>query len=161
MKRLLKCAALAALMLGGTGVASAGVNVTYANPDKFVDVPWKERDRQAVLKELNAHFAKLASRLPPGQDLNVEVLDIDLAGYVYPARWGVNEIRVVRGMADWPHMRLRYSITENGQVLKSGEEDLQNMSYAQRVNRYFSSDSLRYEKQMLDEWFRDRVVAVR
>lgn len=159
MKQMLKCAAIGALILAGTGAASAGVNVSYARPDQFADVPWNDRERQAVLKDLTGHFAKLASRLPPGQDLNVEVLDIDLAGYVWPARWGGNEIRVVRGMADWPHMRLRYTITQIGQVLKSGEEDLQNMSYSDRASRYFSSDSLRYEKQMIDDWFRNRIAA--
>lgn len=157
MNKLFGCAVVAAL-LAGPGVASAGVNVSYAKPDQFADVPWNERDRLAVLKELTAHFAKLASRLPPGQDLTVEVLDIDLAGYVWPSRWGANEIRVVRGMADWPHMRLRYTITQDGQVLRSGEEDLQNMNYSGRVSRYFSSDSLRYEKQMLDDWFRNRIA---
>jgi hypothetical protein len=159
MKHLCRHAVLAALMLAGTGAAVAGVNVSYAKPEQFADVPWNERERQAVLQEFNAHFAKLATRLPPGQDLTVEVLDIDLAGYMRPARWGVNEIRVVRGGADWPHMRLRYTVTENGQVVKSGVEDLQSMSYTQRPTRYFVSDTLRYEKQMLDEWFRDRVAA--
>lgn len=159
MKQLLRHAVLATAMLAGAGAATAGVNVTYAQPERFADVPWNERDRQALLQEINAHFAKLAKQLPPGQDLNIEVLDIDLAGYLRPTRWSMSEIRIVRGMADWPNMRLRYTVTQDGQVVKQGEDLVQNMGYTQRPNRYFDTDTLRYEKQMLDEWFRERIAA--
>lgn len=158
MKHLLRKIACLAATLAIAGSAAAGVNVTYQAPEQFADVghhPWQ---RQEVLKELSEHFTKLASRLPQGQTLNVEVLDIDLAGRIRPVRWNFHDIRVMDGGADWPHIKLRYSITQDGQVLKSGEEVVQNMMYTNRLNRYFSGDLLRYEKQMLDDWFKDKVA---
>jgi hypothetical protein len=147
-----------AAALAMTAPAFAGVNVTYQAPEQFADIghyPWQ---RQEILLELSEHFKKLASRLPAGQTLNVEVLDIDLAGRQRPVRWSLYDIRVIDGGADWPHIKLRYSITENGQVIKSGEEMVQNMMYTNRLNRYFTGDTLRYEKQMLDDWFKDKLA---
>lgn len=158
MKHVIRLAAGAAL-LAAAGAASAGVNVSYVAPEEFADVPYSEVERQKLLRELTDHFGKLARQLPPGQDLNVEVLDIDLAGQLKPVRWAVQDIRIMTGGADWPHMTLRYTITQDGKVIKSGQERLQNMGYTHRMNRYFSSETLRYEKQMLDDWFKERIAA--
>ncbi len=35
------------------------------------------------------------------------------------------------------------------------------MNYTHRMNRYFSSETLRYEKQMLDDWFKQNIIAAR
>jgi hypothetical protein len=70
------------------------------------------------------------------------------------------DIRVMRGGADWPRMQLRYSLESNGQVLKSGEAQLSSMDYMDRVSRYFDSDTLRYEKQMIDTWFAKEIGPV-
>ena len=43
-------------------------------------------------------------------------------------------------------MHLRYTLEENGQVLRSGDEHLSNMNYQQRLGRHSDSDPLRYEK---------------
>jgi hypothetical protein len=50
-------------------------------------------------------------------------------------------------------MRLRYTVEQGGQVVASGEADLSDMMYLQRMNRYFDGDPLRFEKTMIDEWF--------
>jgi hypothetical protein len=60
---------------------------------------------------------------------------------------------VLRGAADWPRIQLRFSLEQNGQVLKSGEAQLSDMNYLNHINRYFDGESLRYEKQMIDDWF--------
>ena len=151
--------AVAAALLAAAGAASAGVNVKYVAPEDFADVPYSDVERDRLLRELSDHFGKLAKQLPPGQDLNVEVLDIDLAGQLKPMRWAVQDIRVMTGGADWPHITLRYTITQDGQVIKSGQERVQNMNYTHRMNRYFASETLRYEKQMLDDWFKQTVAA--
>jgi hypothetical protein len=145
--------AAAALALAACGAVQAEVNVTYVKPDQFSDVPYGVREREQVMKDLTAHFNRLGQQLPAGQTLKVEVLDVDLAGWVYPRRWGPDDIRVLRGGADWPHMHLRYTLEEGGKVLRSGDRELANMMYQQRMNRYPSDDPLRYEKQMMDDWF--------
>jgi len=144
---------LAVLLLAFAGAASAGVTVKYEDPDNFQDMPRWEKDRDQILKDLSAHFAKLGQKLPPGQDLNIVVKDIDLAGREWPSRRRIEDIRILRGGADWPTMHLTYTLEQNGQVIKSGDEHVSNMMYLNRLNRYTDGDGLRYEKQMLDEWF--------
>jgi hypothetical protein len=147
---------VAALLLAATaGAASAGVTVTYEQPEKFRDMPFSQVDREELLRQLSEHFAKLGQDLPPGQNLRISVKDIDLAGRIEPARWNFNnDIRLLRGGADWPTMQLSYVLEENGQVLRSGEAKINNMMYLERLNRYSSGDPLRFEKQMVDEWFK-------
>jgi hypothetical protein len=145
---------LAALLLAGTaGAACAQVSVSYVKPEEFVDVPRGELERERVLKEFTSYFSTLDKKLPAGQQLKIEVLDIDLAGRLWPRRSGGDDIRVMNGGADWPHMKLRYTLEQNGTVLRSGDGELSNMMYQQRFTRYSDSDPLRYEKQMIDDWF--------
>lgn len=158
MNILIKQAALAAMLLMVAGAAAAGATVTYKEPEHFSDVPYAPWERERLLKALTAHFDVLAARLPPGQTLAVEVTDLDLAGRIYPHRFNAPiDLRVLNGGADWPHMTLRYTISEGGKVLKTGEERLANMSYLQRQNRY-RNDTLKYEKQMLDDWFKEAIA---
>lgn len=162
MNPLIKRAALAGMFLLAAGSASAGATVTFAEPEQFTDVPTSFWERERVLKHLTTHFDALAAKLPAGQELSVEVLDLDLAGRTWPGRTlAAHDLRILHGGADWPHIKFRYTITQGGSVLKSGEENLSNMSYLHRMNRYVSSDLLRYEKQMLDDWFKENVIAAR
>ncbi|MBV7538368.1 DUF3016 domain-containing protein [Duganella sp. sic0402] len=148
-------AGLTALL--ASSAALAEVSVSYVKPEDFTDVPRGEVDRERTLKDFSDYFATLDKKLPQGQSLKIEVLDIDLAGRLYPRRAG-DDIRVLTGGADWPRIRLRYTLEENGTVLRSGEDQLSNMNYQWSRTGYFDNDTLRYEKQMLDEWFKKTVV---
>lgn len=159
MNAIFRHAALAGLLLLAAGSAAAGAKVTFVQPEKFTDLPFSTWDREDVLKDLRAHFDKLAAKLPAGQQLNVEVTDVDLAGRTWPSRFSGRDIRILNGGADWPRISLRYTITQDGQVVKSGQEDLADMSYLQHMTRFASDDSLAYEKRMLDRWFRERIAA--
>lgn len=149
----LVAAALATGAALTAGAALAGATVTYIEPDKFIDVPFSPIDRERVLKELTDHFTRLGKQLPAGQELTVEVTELDLAGRIEPTRRSGNEIRLLTGGADWPRMHVRYRLTQDGQVLNSGEADLASLNYLQEMNRYGSSETLRHEKQMIDAWF--------
>jgi hypothetical protein len=148
---------LAAAVLLAGGAAWADVSVTFVKPEEFADVPRNGIDRDRTLKDFSDYFATLNKKLPAGQNLKVEILDIDLAGRLWPRRTG-DDIRVMNGGADWPHIHLRYTLEQDGQVLRSGDEHISNMMYQQRINRYSDGDPLRYEKQMLDEWFDKTIV---
>lgn len=153
MKPLMRQLALAGLcLLSAGGALAAEVTVNYIEPGKFADMPFEPWERENVLKDLTEHFQKLGKQLPPGQNLTIEVLDIDLAGRIYPNMRGQN-LRVLRGGADWPRMRLRYRLEAGGQVLASGDAELSDMMYMQRNNRFSDGDTLRFEKQMIDDWF--------
>lgn len=157
--RLLKQTVLAAVAaLLASSAVMAQVSVTYVKPEDFSDVPRGVIDRDRTLKDFTDYFKTLDKKLPAGQQLKIEVLDIDLAGRLYPRR-AADDIRVMNGGADWPRMQLKYTLEQDGQVLRSGEEQLSNMNYQQgRLGGYFDSDPLRYEKQMLDDWFNKSIV---
>jgi len=159
MNTTLRSAALAGLFLLSSGSALAGATVTYDQPERFSDLPFPTWERERVLKELSAHFDKLAAQLPAGQDLKVEVLNVDLAGELRPNYRGSEELRILKGGADWPHMHLRYAIEQDGKVIKSGDEHLSDMNYMRQNSRYFSGDFLRHEKRMLDTWFKETLAA--
>ena len=86
----------------------------------------------------------------------MEFLDIDLAGDVFP-RVPVRDIRVTKGQADWPRIHVRYSIEQDGQVIRSVEQKLADPNYQLGVNMY-QQDLYGYEKQMLDNWFRKEIL---
>jgi hypothetical protein len=159
MRLITRTLLAAAASLLAAGAAWADVSVTFVKPEEFTDVPRNAIDRERLQKDFTEYFATLDKKLPAGQKLSVEVLDIDLAGRLWPRRAG-DDIRVMNGGADWPHMHLRYRLEQDGQTLRSGDEHLSNMMYQQRMSRYSDSDPLRYEKQMVDEWF-DKTVAPR
>lgn len=153
-------AALAVLLALGTALpATAAVTVTFVQPDNYRDLPFSQLERERLLKDFGEYFAKLETSLPAGQDLRIDVLDMDMAGRIVPTFRAGQDLRVLRGGADWPHMKLRYTLSANGQVLSSGEEMLSDMSYLNHINKYSDGDSLRYEKRMVDEWFNKKFKA--
>lgn len=155
-KRMLQ-AIVAGVFAAASGLASAAATVTYADLDKMTDVPRFRVDRESMVYQLNEHFNHLAEKLPAGQELKVEVLDIDLAGDVFP-RVPVQDIRVMKGRADWPRIELRYTIEQNGQVVKSGGGTVADMNYLMGYNSY-RNEIYSHEKQMLDDWFKKEVLA--
>jgi hypothetical protein len=153
MNTKLRSLALAGLVLLSAGGASAAVTVAFSHPEHYGDMPFAPSDREQILKDLSEHFARLGQRLPPGQDLRVEVLDLNLAGRIHPNFRGQQDVRILRGGADWPHMKVRYTLESDGKVIDSGVDDLSDMAYLDRVMRFSEGDRLRYEKQMIDDWF--------
>lgn len=158
MKSTLMKAALAGLFALTAGGASAGVTVKYIESDKFADLPFSPWDREQTLEQLTDYFAKLGEQLPAGQDLEIEVTDIDLAGREYPNMRSGRELRILKGTADWPIINLRYTLTQDGQVRKVGDSRLSDMNYMQRINRFSDSDALRAEKRMIEDWFNETIL---
>ncbi|GGY73387.1 DUF3016 domain-containing protein [Pseudoduganella plicata] len=159
MKPRIRRAALAAALLLPAIGAFAGAKVTYVQPEKMTDVPRFPSDRESMEITFREHLEKLSERLPAGQQLVVEFLDIDLAGDVFP-RVPVQDIRVLKGRADWPRMHLRYRIEQDGAVLRSGERELADPNYLMHSSRH-NGELYQHEKIMLDDWFRKEVLAER
>jgi hypothetical protein len=157
MKNVMRKLAVGGLLALAAGAASAEVTVVFVEPARFSDLPIKPWHRQEVLKDLNDHFTRLGAELPPGQDLHIRVKDVDLVGILYPSR-GLEEYRVVRHRGDWPRITLEYSLESSGQVLRSGEKQLRDMTFMRHVSRYTDGDSLRYEKRMIDDWFYSTIL---
>lgn len=156
MHHLIRPAVIAMLALTAS-TASAAVTVTYVNTEKMTDVPRFETDRKSMEINFREFFEELAKQLPAGQNLKVEILDIDLAGDVFP-RVPIRDVRVTKGSYDFPRIHLRYSIEQDGKVLRSGERELADRNYQLNVNSY-RNEMYNYEKQMLSDWFKKDVLA--
>jgi hypothetical protein len=152
-----RSAALASLVLPAARAtalpATAGtVEVDWVQPEHYSDAGRSIVDRERTLQTLTGHFERLGRRLPDGQTLKLEVLDIDLAGELQP--WGWHELRVLRGRADWPHLTLRYTLLEGDATLQAGQARLSDMNYLMALRGHApGAGDLAYEKRMLSRWF--------
>lgn len=151
-----------ALSLGAFAAHAAGtVAVSFVQPEKFADARDARRDATDNLRVLREHIESAANRhLAEGQKLSVEVLDVDLAGEVRPSRRLQQDVRVLKGGADWPRITLRYTLESAGQPVRRAEHTVSDMAYLQRNVGLRSGDALSHEKRMLDEWFRSQFAAV-
>jgi hypothetical protein len=154
---LLAASALAGLLAWPAAQAAGKVDVSYVAPEKFTDIGFGSVEREHTLSELTGIFNALASFLPDDQTLRIEVLDVDLAGDVFPR--STREVRVLRGTVDWPQVTLRYTLLAGGSTLKSGQERVRDMSYMfSRRGLTNVGSNLPYEKRMLEYWFREQFM---
>jgi hypothetical protein len=155
-------AALAGLALAA-GAQAAAVKVSFIEPDKFLDAGDRPADREIALGGLEAYIVQLGTRmLPADMTLDVEVLDVDLAGRIQWLRNGQDK-RIVRGGTDWPRITVRYTLSKDGQVQASGTDRLEDMNYTLHLSSARANENLYFEKRLLEEWFAtrfaDRIVA--
>ncbi|NHK98122.1 DUF3016 domain-containing protein [Rubrivivax benzoatilyticus] len=149
-------AALALAALAGPAQAAGVVQVSFVEPERYTDVGFGAVERERTTDRLAAIFQDLARRLPDGQVLTVEVLDVDLAGHVPVGN--VNDTRVLTGGADWPRITLRYRLEAGGSV-QTRDETVSDLNYLQ--NRLFggrADEALAYERRMLERWFEARFL---
>ena len=165
-RHLLSTLAAIVVAAGASAAASAAaLSVVFVDPDRFTDAAYShphgtEQQRAEVLRDIERHLRQLAERgLPAGDALRIEVLDIDLAGWFEPFRLRTGtDVRVLRDIT-WPRIKLHYTLARGDRVIASAEEQVVDLNYLVTVNRYGSSDRLRYEKAMLDDWFSRRIAA--
>lgn len=148
---------LAATLVAPGAVHAGTVDVSFVEPDKFVDAGRGSFDIGQTTQVLGDHLKTFANQLPQSQTLKIEVTDVDLAGELRPTRMA-SEVRVLRGRADWPRISLRYTLSENGRVLRNGESQINDMAYMTQPLRSHVNDALAYERRMLDQWFRDTIA---
>jgi hypothetical protein len=153
MKPTHLCAAGAALLALGCALvpaqAAGVVVVNWISPAEYADIGRGAMDRERVLQNLGEQLRQLGRRLPDGQTLTLDVTDLDLAGELEPR--GPNELRVLRGRADWPRMSLRFTLQAGDTPLRSGQVQLSDMSYLPD----FRQRNVGYEVRMVERWFRD------
>jgi hypothetical protein len=150
-------------MLASQSFAKADLEIIWQEPEKYRDVratnESRKRFREKTFKQLDAYIAQLAEALPDGQKLVMTVDDLDLAGEVWPASFvgfghGGSEVRLIKAI-DIPRMSFTYQLfDEGGLVIQGSEVKLKDMSFQHRANRFFDHESLRYEKNMLHDWFK-------
>lgn len=166
MRTALACAVLMVLAFDSMaqGTPTAQVEVHFDHPEHFRDAslrgPGYQRGADAeVMKVLTAHLQKLGQRyLHPGQQLLIDIRDIDLAGRYEPWQQQAYDVRFMREIT-WPAIDLSYSLTQPGQPMQKADEHLSDKMYLSRPGRLGSSDRLFAEKAMLDDWFGQRFAS--
>ena len=142
-----------AVAVSALPAAAAGrVEISWLQPERYSDAGPTVADRERTMKSLGDYLTQLGRRLPDGQTLKLEVLDVDLAGVLEPH--GLQEMRILRGSADWPRLTLRYTLQHGTQTLKAGVARLADMDYFffQHGLGMLGTD-LAYEKRMIGQWF--------
>ena len=141
------------IVLARPAHAAGSAEVRFVEPERFSDAGRSAYDRERALASLAAHLQELARRLPDGQRLKIEVLDVGLAGEQELRRG--HDVRILRGAADSPHIHLRWTLEQGGGTLKSGQERLGDLGYLLgRIGVASGDGDLPYEKRMLTQWFR-------
>ena len=99
-----------ALGLSSVSIVQAGESaVKWQDFDNYRDVRAANQSPKSFEKQITInfekHFAKLAEKLPSGYKLNVEVIELDLAGDIEFS--GATEVRVIQPFY-YPKMKLSY-----------------------------------------------------
>lgn len=137
------------------------VEIQWVNPDDYSDIrpsnQSRSRFRERTFKQLEQHFESLATRLPEGQRLKLSVTNLDLAGQVWPAYMiGIgfgSDVRLIERV-DIPRINFSYELSDvDGNVLRQGEEKLKDMAFLDRISPRYRNGALRYEKNMIQNWF--------
>jgi len=147
---------VAAALLGASAAGAASVAVAFVEPSRYTDAGnavWEERQN---VEALGRHLEALGQRLPAGQTLTIQLLDVDLAGTLQLR--GGWPVRIVRDRTDGPRIKLRYMLSAPGQAARSGEEELRDIAFARGLPSY-RNQPLHYEKRLLDAWFAERFAA--
>ena len=163
--------ALAATLVLATSLAGARedtlpqrVQVAFAPDEQLSEVKnnpsWRGWTKPAEWqKTLSEYLRKRADHvLPPGQELQVMIDNIKLAGDYEPWR-GPNwqDIRIMKDLYP-PRIDLHYRlVAADGTIIREGAGKLRDMSYLQRTVP-FNTDPLRYDKRLLDDWLRREFV---
>jgi hypothetical protein len=108
------------------------------------------------MRSLGDRLRKSADRiLPPGQQLQVHVDDISLAGRFEPLhRPGQQDVRVIKEIYS-PWMNLHFALlAADGTTIREGDAKLGDPSFLRRAVAADPTDPLRYDKRMIDDWLR-------
>lgn len=138
--------------------AEGAIAVSWTDPAQFSDLRqsgnrW-EAKRGDWVQELAKHLRKRAGqRLPSGERLDVTITDIRRAGQYEPWR-GANfgSTRIVRDIYP-PRIELNFKLSSaNGDVVAQGARKLTDLDFMRNASNVGSSDPLRYEKRLIDDW---------
>jgi len=150
---------------GSANVPPSRVQVTWAPEQQLSEVKdtpmhrgWlRPKDWEKALAD---HIAYRADRvLPPGEQLQVTIDDVKLAGAFEP--WRSPDAQDIRFLKDIypPRMDLHYKLIDaDGRVIREGTGKLRDMAYLQHTTPT-STDQLRYDKRMIDDWMRREFAA--
>jgi len=157
----------ALLLLTASAVAGAAVDnlparvqISWAPTERLSEVRNNQAGRSWLRpeeweKQLAEQLRKSGDRvLPPGQQLRVQINDVKLAGAFEPwHRPGLDDVRILKDIYP-PTMDLHYTLlAADGATIREGDAKLRDSAYLQRAVAN-TTDPLRFDKRMIDEWVR-------
>lgn len=156
---------LAGCAVAAGPVASPGmsrITVTFVGPERFTDVKdgalGSERGVADLLCDLERHVRAAGECIvPAGQQLDIRVTNVDLAGELEWWRGPqADRVRIMRDIYA-PRIDLEFRLTDaQGAVLRAGRRALRDPLYLTRAS-INDSDRLRYDKQLLGDWLRQEL----
>ena len=160
MKKILSMLVVLCSFTVVSNAGAAEIEIEWFEPENYRDVKpasgGKSSFQKRVFSELTEHLTELAAKLPETQTLKIKVTDVDLAGDIrYMVGPNNQTLRVVDDLY-FPRMEFSYQVLDSNQkVLKSGDENIKDMSFNSGIQRSKSTESYHYEKQLLSDWFND------
>jgi hypothetical protein len=139
-----------------TAKPASRVSVVFVEPQKFTDLKrdsWGDYSPD-LAGQLQAFMQETGERyVPVGMHLVIKVTDVDLAGEFEPQLGPrFDDIRMVRAIYP-PRIKLEFSLTDaKGTVLNSGSREITDLAFQMRT-AWPADDYLRYEKEILRDWF--------
>jgi hypothetical protein len=136
----------------------ARIHVVFVQPEKFTDARRADfkRNSEAILDAIAKFVQETGEEtLPREMNLDIRVTDVDLAGDFEP--WHgpqFDHVRVTNQLYP-PRIALEFRVIDaGGQVIQSRKRNLTDLNYQLRTS-YPVVDYLRYEKDLLRNWFRE------
>lgn len=134
------------------------IAVVFVKPEKFTDARRADfkPNSDSILDAIAKFMQEMGDEtIPRDMNLDIKITDIDLAGNFEP--WHgpqSDQVRITNGLYP-PRIALEFRVIgPSGQVVRSGKRELTDLDY-QRRTYYPMDDYLRYEKDLLRDWFRE------
>lgn len=153
--------------------SAANVEIIWLTPEEYSDVRpsnesrrgFRERTTQQLSRFIDRELASFNQQNGTSYRLQMTIRDLDLAGQVWPASFiglgnGINDVRIVKRLYI-PRMTFDFTLSDEQTTHRSEMKyEVKDMNFMQGINRYFRSDSLRYEKHMVAEWLNELLTDV-
>lgn len=145
-----------------TDANTGPVKVEYVEPEKFTDVRerWSKTNpvKNSHLLSWKSYVEKQAAKaLKNGQSLNIQFIDIDLAGDIEPStRSNMMDVRVIKDLYP-PRLKFTYQLKDSqGNTIKTGEENIRDIGFlmGSQIN---TTDTLRHEKKLFERWLKEAI----
>lgn len=137
------------------------VAIVWQDPAKYSDIEatvgLQSKFEKYLFSELTDELGQMANQsLAKDQQLDLLVTNVDLAGDVQPTFGGAaDDVRIVTDLYP-PKISFDYVLRQNGKVIKSGTEKLDNMSFLFGIQP-ITSQPFPYERDLLTKWFKQTI----